>query len=309
MTRTDDHRRIAEYLAVAELLTPHLSGPTAHRLADVTQVSGIAGVLEGDAEPPDDEWTRGALRRRSPDRVDYWLNEVSRLGELGVHVVTIDDPEYPANLLMIHNRPPVLFARGAITESDNRAMAVVGTRDATDAGLAQASKLAGELAARHVTVVSGLARGIDTAAHAAALNAGGRTIAVFGTGITRVHPRGNEPLARSIDRAGACVTQFWPDQSGARWTFPMRNVVTSGLSLGTVVVEAGESSGARLQANNALDHGKRLFLLRELVTKQPWAQAMAARPEVHVVDEVDEILEAVDTDLCVERELTVEFTG
>jgi DNA processing protein len=176
-------------------------------------------------------------------------------------------------------------------------MAVVGTRNPSRAGIDAAHRIATELAQRGVTVVSGLAEGIDTAAHSGALSAGGRTIAVFGTGIEVTFPAKNRSMATAISRSGACVSQFWPSLRGGRWTFPVRNVVTSGLSLGTVVVEAGETSGARLQAEEAVRHGKRVFLLRDLVSSQPWARAIADSPVAAAMDSVDDVVRAIDVDL------------
>jgi DNA protecting protein DprA len=125
-------------------------------------------------------------------------------------LVSVLDDEYPRNLRRIYNRPPFLFVRGALDNTDERSVAVVGTRRASPDGLSQAAHLAGELARRGVTVVSGLARGIDTAAHTAALDAGGRTLAVMGTGIDRVYPAENAELAQRIPEQGALVSQFWP---------------------------------------------------------------------------------------------------
>ncbi len=145
------------------------------------------------------------------------------------------------------------------------------------------------LAAQGVTVVSGLARGIDAAAHRAALEAGGRTIAVVGTGITKCYPGEHSDLAEDIAASSALVSQFWPTRSAAKDTFPRRNVVTSGISQGTVVIEAGSTSGAKMQARIALDHGKKLFLIRSLVTAQPWAQSYIERGAIEVGD-VDEVI-------------------
>ena len=182
-------------------------------------------------------------------------------------------------------------------QSDERAIAVVGTRQASDTGRATAIDVATRLAKSGITVVSGLADGIDTVAHRAALDAGGRTIAVFGTGIDRVFPNSNRELARDVARSSACVSQWWPGQGGTRWTFPLRNIVTSGLSLGTLVVEASGTSGAKLQAEDARRHGRRLLLLEHLVTSQPWAEALVKEPGVHVVTNVREIIELVALDL------------
>lgn len=300
-----DHKQLAWTMALAERLCPSMNGASTDRFADVLDTVGAIGVddgLPGLAED-DQRWVELALDKIAQVDVDRWLAALDELEAEGVHVVTCADATYPANLRMIHNRPPVLFVRGEILASDNRAIAVVGTRDATKDGIAAATEVAGQLVDRGVTILSGLAAGIDTAAQSAALNAGGRTIAVFGTGIRRVYPRQNSGLAKAVAASGACVSQFLPDQSGTRWSFPVRNIVTSGLSLGTVVIEAGPTSGAKLQAHDALRHGKRLFLLRRLVESQDWARDLAKLPEVEAVDGVDEIVAAVEVELGLEPAL------
>ena len=142
-----------------------------------------------------------------------------------------------------------------------------------------------------VVVISGLARGIDSAAHEATLSSGGRTIAVIGTGITQTYPKENRELAERIVDQGVIVSQFWPSTSPAKWTFPLfRNVVMSGLAQGTAVVEASSTSGARMQ-RLALEHGKKVFLLHSLVTDQPWAQKFVAERGAIEVTAVEEIVE------------------
>ena len=142
-------------------------------------------------------------------------------------------------------------------------------------------------------MVSGLAAGIDTAAHEAALAAGGRTVAVIGTGLRHSYPPENAALQRRIAAEGAVVSQFWPDAPPSRTTFPLRNAVMSGLALGTVVVEASFRSGARLQARLALAHGRPVFLWRA-VLDEPWAREVAQRPGVHVIDEPAQVMETVE---------------
>jgi DNA processing protein len=220
-------------------------------------------------------------------RVDAELAAASRVG---AGLVTVLDEEYPANLRLVPNLPPFLFHQGAFTAADDLSVAIVGTRAATEPGILRATRMARTLAERHVTVVSGLARGIDTAAHQATLDAGGRTIAVLGTGITRCYPPENRDLAERITRGGAVVSQFWPTRPPGKDTFPRRNVVTSGLSQGTVVIEASSTSGAKMQARLAIEHGKKVFLVRSLVTGQQWAQDyVASRGAVEVAD-VDEVM-------------------
>jgi DNA processing protein len=166
----------------------------------------------------------------------------------------------------------------------------VGTRAPSPKGIDRAERMARLLVEAGVTVLSGLARGIDTAAHRACLDAGGRTIAVLGSGIRRVYPSENAELADRIADSGAVVSQFWPDSAPATYNFPRRNVVTSGMSQGTVVIEATATSGAKMQARLAIEHGKQVFLLHSLVTEREWAQRYLQRPRVHEVFDVADIL-------------------
>jgi DNA processing protein len=221
------------------------------------------------------------------ERVDA---EVRAAAAVGAQLITVLDRDYPANLRLVPNLPPFLFVRGDLTDEDVRSAAVVGTRDASDAGLRRAQRMSQMLAQRGVTVISGMAKGIDTAAHRAALEAGGRTIAVFGTGITKCYPPENRGLAEEIIQRGALVSQFWPTRSPGRDTFPRRNVVTSGLSQGTVVIEASRTSGAKMQARLALEHGKKVFLVKSLVTDQQWAKDYVAKRGAIEVADVDEVI-------------------
>lgn len=193
----------------------------------------------------------------------------------GIDIRHVLDPRYPSNLHTVFDRPPMVFVKGSWRErTDRRSIAVVGTRKASPEGLARASRLSRELVEAHFTIISGLAAGIDTAAHAAALDAGGRTVAVMGTGVDHVYPAANRDLASQIVGAeGALVTQFFPHQTPRPWAFPARNVVMSGLAMATVVVEASETSGARMQARVALQHGRAVFLLRSLVESHEWARS------------------------------------
>ncbi len=237
--------------------------------------------------------SRGVLRLgiRNPEelfeRVDV---EVEAATNVGAHLVTVLDSSYPANLRLIPNLPPFLFVRGEVREEDLRSVAVVGTRQASDAGIRRAQRMSRLLAERGVTVVSGMARGIDSAAHRSAIESGGRTIAVLGTGITKTYPPENRELAEEITKHGALVSQFWPTRSPGRDTFPRRNVVTSGLSQGTVVIEASNTSGAKMQARLALEHGKKVFLLKSLVMNQPWARGYVAKRGAIEVTDVEEVI-------------------
>lgn len=175
------------------------------------------------------------------------------------------DPRYPALLATIPS-PPALDVRGAIAPADALAIAIVGSRNATAYGLEVAESLAAELAARGVTIVSGLARGIDTAAHRGALAAGGRTIAVLGSGIDYLYPPENGVLAEKIVAHGAVVSQFPPTAEPLNYHFPARNRTLAGLALGVVVVEAAERSGALITAGLAGDLGREVFAVPGRIT-------------------------------------------
>ncbi len=215
------------------------------------------------------------------------------LGE-GIDVVTVLDEDYPLNLRTVHDKPLMLTVRGQVELCDERSIAVVGTRSATDLGLRKAAEIAGNLVDAGYVVVSGLAAGIDSAAHRAALDAGGRTIAVIGTGLHQAFPKENAELQARLGRDHAVISQFWPDQGPRKHTFPMRNAVMSGISRATVVVEASYTSGARMQARLALEHGRPVVLLRSLVGEHEWAQQYAERPGVYVVDGVAEVVDRLD---------------
>ena len=237
----------------------------------------VTHLLEGEPTERSAVATRGrrlilAARESLHERLARVDEEVERAERAGARLITVLDEPYPVNLELIFNLPPFLFVRGSLLAEDTRSVAVVGTRQASLEGLSRARRMATLLTAQGVTVVSGLARGIDTAAHTATLEASGRTIAVLGCGILRTYPRENGALAERIAATGALVSQFWPDSQPARYNFPRRNVTMSGISQGTVVIEASSTSGARMQARLALEHGKYAFFLRSLVTRQSWAE-------------------------------------
>lgn len=210
----------------------------------------------------------------TPQELGTALSDVREWLADGRDVRSVLDANYPPPLREIYNRPPLLFVRGRWDDHrDTCSVAVVGTRQATTDGIRRATRLAREMVRAGFTITSGLAAGIDTAAHSSALGAGGRTVAVIGTGIDRVYPKENAALAEEIVASGGCViSQFFPAQPPTQWTFPMRNVVMSGLTLATIVIEASSTSGAKMQARIALEHGRSVFLLRSLVEQHTWAQ-------------------------------------
>lgn len=199
-------------------------------------------------------------------QVAHWRETVDLEGELeriekaGVVVVTCEDAEYPPNLREIYDPPLVLYVRGTLRADEKLAFSIVGSRRTTLYGQEMARRLAFQLARGGATVVSGLARGIDSYAHRGALQAGGRTVAVLGCGIDQVYPPENTGLAAEIvEKGGAVVTEFPFGTRPDRQTFPMRNRVVSGWSLGVVVVEANLTSGALITARMAAEQGRQVF--------------------------------------------------
>ena len=185
--------------------------------------------------------------------------ELEAVEKFGARVVTSKDADYPRLLREIHDPPIVLYTWGSLEERDQHALGVVGSRKTTHYGLECAKKLSYQIAYAGLTVVSGLARGIDTASHQGALAARGRTIAVIGAGLNHIYPSENLPLAEKICDSGAVVSEFPMDTKPDRQTFPMRNRIISGWSFGVLVVEAGLGSGALITATQAADQGRSVY--------------------------------------------------
>ncbi|MFI5354311.1 MAG: DNA-processing protein DprA [Desulfobaccales bacterium] len=199
---------------------------------------------------------RDILGFRNWDRVEA---ELARLAAAGVEVLLQTDPRFPTRLQQIPYPPPLLFLKGTLLPQDDLALALVGTRAASYYGLKTCRRLAGALAVRGVTVVSGLARGIDTAAHQGALENSGRTLAVLGCGLDVVYPPENQKLYAQIPEQGALISEFPLSTPPEAKNFPIRNRIISGLSLGVVVVEAGLKSGTSITVRYALDQGREVF--------------------------------------------------
>lgn len=241
-----------------------------------------AGLFD-DADDPDGR--SSALAEAAQD-VSRW-----RASDFGFS--TFGDDDYPAQLREIHEMPPVLFHRGTLVPNEV-GVSVVGSRQASTRGLDIARSVATGLADRGITVIAGLAKGVDTAAHTAALEARGRTVAVVGTGITKVYPAENKALQEQIAREGLVLSQFWPDAPPTKHSFPMRNAVMSGFGRATVVVEAGEHSGARIQARKAVSHGRPVILTDLVVGANKWPSELLGRPGVHVAASTAEIMSVVE---------------
>lgn len=211
----------------------------------------------------------------------------------GYRLLSILDDDYPVRLRGVQQAPPIIFTLGSVM-ADDPAVSVVGSREASDAGRRMAAALARALSASQMTVISGLARGIDTAAHRATLDAGGRAVAVIGTGIGHAYPAENRELQNEIAHQGLVLSQFWPDAPPQKHTFLMRNATMSGYGLATVVIEAGETSGARTQARMAIEHGRQVILTDQVVSRNQWAQRLVGRPGVHVASSVDDVMRIVE---------------
>ncbi|WP_020499775.1 DNA-processing protein DprA [Sciscionella marina] len=225
----------------------------------------------------------------------------------GLSMLTIADDHYPTKLREVHQAPALLFTKGTVVPKD-RAVAVVGSRNASAGGREFASQVARSLVAEGITVVAGLAAGIDTAAHSAALAAGGRTVAVVGTGIDRYYPNENRALQDQIGEDGLVLSQFLPGSAPRSQHFPQRNATMSGYSLATVIVEAGEHSGTRIQARLAVEHGRPVVLTTSVLNNTDWAKELRHRPRVHIASTSEEVISIVGElareDLEVERALS-----
>ena len=203
--------------------------------------------------------------RALADNITRWQEfadpaaELKKAADLGAHVITAQDDEYPSALREIHDPPIVLYVRGQLTHRDRHTVAVVGSRKCSHYATECAKKLSFQMAYAGLTVVSGLARGIDTAAHQGALAAKGRTIAVIGSGLGELYPPENAELADRIAASGAVISEFPIDTKPDRQTFPIRNRIVTGMSFGVLVVEAGANSGALISANMAAEQGRTLY--------------------------------------------------
>lgn len=193
---------------------------------------------------------------RNLENTDDYLKIVK---ENGIKVYTIHDNEYPENLKNIYDPPPVLYVKGELLGEDVLAVGIVGSRKASEYGLKAAGRIAARLAEMGITIISGMALGIDSAAHKGALAAKGRTIAVFGCGLKYVYPMSNLDLSREIVKNGALVSEYPFDTQPFPSLFPARNRIISGMSLGVIVVEAGEKSGSLITADFALEQGREVF--------------------------------------------------
>ncbi|MFD6699839.1 MULTISPECIES: DNA-processing protein DprA [unclassified Microbacterium] len=211
----------------------------------------------------------------------------------GITLLTPFSDRYPSQLRSVYDYPLVLFSRGVI-QNDRLSAAIVGSREVTPNGIAFADQLAGYLAEDGITVVSGLARGVDGTAHRAALRAGGRTVAVLGNGLRNVYPAEHRELQQQISESGLLISQFRPEMRPTRQTFPQRNITMSAYSSLTVIAEASEKSGTRIQAGAAVKHARPLVITTQVAAGTSWGREYAAGGfDVTVVRDAEEARTAV----------------
>lgn len=271
-------------------LTDHFADLEEAWRAPQTQLE-LAGLDRRTAE------TVGAARAKiDPDR------ELDQVHARAVQVLRWKDDGYPALLREIYDLPPVIYVLGNLTEAHRWAVAVVGTRRATAYGREAAERLAGDLARQGITIVSGLARGIDTAAHRAALKAGGQTIAIFGCGLDVIYPRENASLAQEIAGQGALVSEYPLGVEPRPENFPRRNRIMSGLSLGVLVVEADEGSGALITAGLAAEQGRDVFAVPgNIFSPTSRGTHRLIQDGAKLVESAQDILEELNLNLVAQR--------
>lgn len=228
--------------------------------------------------------------------------EVERLASVGAAAITWEDAGYPKLLREVADPPPVLFVKGALTEADAWAVSIVGTRRATVYGREVTEMLSAELARNNITIVSGMARGIDAIAHQTALKAGGRTVAVLGCGVDVVYPPEHRKLAQQIVENGALVSDYPIGTPPDALNFPPRNRIISGLSLGVVVVEADERSGALITAEFAAEQGRDVFAVPgNIFNRTSRGTNRLIQQGAHIVLDAQSILEELNLNMVADR--------
>lgn len=237
--------------------------------------------------------------------------DIIKMEEMGVSLITLSAPDYPLNLKQIYDAPPMLYVRGSMNETDRFSIAMVGSRSASVYGKAVAERIARDLANRGLTVVSGGARGVDTAAHKGALALGGRTIAILGCGVDVAYPPENKALFSSIiGGGGAIVSEFPMGTTPEPWRFPARNRLISGISTGVLVVESPEESGALITANYAGEQGREVFAVPGNVDNPKNRGCHRLIKEgAKLVETADDILEELNISHTDQPQLPLSFDG
>jgi DNA processing protein len=264
-------------------LVAHFGDPTRALAAAPSELAAIEG-LQHDA-------IAGIVGFSQWAEVD---SDLERIRSAGIILVRYTDADYPARLRTIADPPPLLYVKGALTHADDKAVAIVGSRSASDYGRRVARDLARGLASFGFTVVSGMARGIDGMAHETALNCRGRTIAVLGSGVERAYPPEHDKLYQRIADQGAVISELPLGTKPMTFNFPARNRLISGLSLGVVVVEATEKSGSLITASLAVDQGREVFAVPgEVGSSRSRGAHRLIRQGAKLVETVDDIIEEI----------------
>jgi DNA processing protein len=293
---TADRGRI---LWLALTLTPGLGPTRAKRLVEffgAAEAVFKATLTELEAAGLPAESAQALATGRS---IELAQDESAKAVAAGIRCITLDDPEYPTRLRQIYDPPLVLYVRGPVEALARPGIAVIGTRHPTPYGIGMAERLACDLAVRNVTIISGLARGVDTAAHRGAVSAKGKTVAVFGTGVDVVYPRENSRLADQIlSLGGALISEFPLGTFAAPQNFPIRNRMISGMSFGVLVVEAAEYSGTRITARCALEQNREVFAVPGNVTnKNSWGPNTLIKQGAKLVATWEDVWEELPADV------------
>lgn len=261
------------------LLIEHFQSPRAVFRASVDELEGL-GVSKSTAQSIQSGCT-----------FDDAATQQQKMLKLDVKLLTLNDNIYPKRLRTIFDAPSILFACGRIELIDTVMIGVVGTRRPSPYGMAAADKLSRELAQAGLTIASGMARGIDTAAHKAALEVGGNTVAVFGSGIDQIYPAENRKLSEQIASRGLLVSEFPMGMPAFPQNFPVRNRIVSGLSAGILVVEGAQYSGSGITARLAIEQGRELFAVPGNITsKLSWAPNLLIKQGAKLVQGVEDVL-------------------
>lgn len=276
-----------EHIALLALLTARPQGLTwQHLTTEVLNVGSAQSVWDSYASPEliPDPGRAAAVERARANLLGWRERDLTFLSVL--------DDAFPRQLRDIHQVPPFLFVAGELVEHDT-AVSVVGSRKASARGLNIAASIARALVHQNITVLSGLAEGIDAAAHVAALDEGGRTVAIIGTGIAQYYPKSNRQLQDTIAHEGLVLSQFLPDAPPTRYSFPMRNAVMSGYGIASIIVEASEHSGSRIQARLAVEHGRPVILIDSVVETTAWARDLKDQPDVHIASSTSQVIDII----------------
>ena len=292
---TTPARQVGAILAATEVAPADLRD-----VSELLEQCGIASLYEElSPEHRPSSLLRYVRNRMDSMRIDYWVTEIEEILSRRplLQAIPVTDKDYPCNLKDAYDKPPLIWVEGTLAVADNRSLAIVGSRASADSSLAFAYETAREAASDGITVVSGLARGIDGAAHRGAVDGGGRTFAVLGAGIDmEIYPPEHQDLARTVTNSGGLISHFRPGSPPTKSSFVARNAVISGLSRASLIVEGGERSGTRTEAESALRQGRTVLLWAPVMANIRWARQFAAQPGVQMVTVVEEVIAAVNGD-------------